>query len=130
MTIRLNKWLLGAVAVLILILIGAGFAGFQLSRRSALPATAAQPAVQTQSQVADVAQASQPTPARMTSNGFPLLTPAEVNTLRLQPDVLVIDVRGDFVWAREHVPGAISFPEDQAEQRWNELPQDKLIVAY
>lgn len=138
-----NRLLLGIVAILILI--GAGVAGFLLSRQDTVPATAARSADQREGQAQPTSQAANPAPAalqqaqdtaqstaarRTTTNGFPLYAPAEVNALRTQPDVLVIDVRGDLVWASEHVPGAISFPEDQAEQRYDELPRDKLIIAY
>lgn len=128
-----NRLLLGVAAILVLV--GAGVVGFQLSRRSTTPTTApsvAQPETQAQpaSQAANLAPAESTAARRTTVNGFPLYTPVEVNTLRTRPDVLVIDVRSDLAWALEHVPGAISFPEDQAEQRYDELPRDKLIIAY
>lgn len=129
-----SKLLLGVVVTLAFIVVTV--AGLQLGRQdTALPTAQSvarvQPQVQTAPRSIDPSEADeQPTSARTTANGFPLFSPAEVNTLRTQPDVLVIDVRGDPFWASEHVPGAISFPEDQAEQRYDELPRDKLIIAY
>lgn len=128
-----NTLVLGVAVILAFIVVIV--AGFRLGRQNVVPATArsvarVQPQAQPAPRSADPPQAGQASSDRTTTNGFPLLTPAEVNTLRTQPDVLVIDVRGDFAWASEHVPGAISFPEDQAEQRYTELPQDKLIIAY
>ncbi|MFQ5812196.1 MAG: rhodanese-like domain-containing protein [Anaerolineae bacterium] len=122
-----SKLILGVAVSLAFIVVAV--AGFRLGQQNTVPATA-QSVAQTQPEVQLAPRSADPPQVRTTPNGFSLLSPAEVNTLRTQPNVLVIDVRGDFVWASEHVPGAISFPEDQAEQRYDELPRDKLIVAY
>lgn len=72
-----------------------------------------------------------PTPTRTTRNGIPLLTASDIKALVDQhADVLIIDVRTDLAYATGHVPGAVHFPEDQAETRYTELPRDKPIVAY
>ena len=126
MTIQ-NKLVLGVAISLALIVVAV--AGFRLGQQNTAPTTA-QSVARVQPQVQPAPRLADPPQARTTSNGFPLLTPAEVNDRREQPNVLVIDVRGDSTWASGHVPGAISFPEDQAEQRYDELPRDKLIIAY
>ncbi|MBF6614103.1 MAG: hypothetical protein IVW55_13335 [Chloroflexi bacterium] len=43
---------------------------------------------------------------------------------------LIIDVRAKSAYDLGHIKGAISFPEADVDARANELPKDKLIVAY
>jgi hypothetical protein len=43
---------------------------------------------------------------------------------------LIIDVRAKEAYDAGHIAGAISFPESDVDTRINELPKDKLIVAY
>ena len=126
MTINVSKLIVGLVAVLILAAVA--IVGFQWGRRTPA-ANVVAPDTRPQAP-SNPAAAAPATARRTTRNGIPLLSPAEVNALRTRPDVLIIDVRGDFTWAQGHVPGAISFPEGQAEQRYSELPRDKLIIAY
>ncbi len=45
-------------------------------------------------------------------------------------DVVVIDVRPAVEYAAGHLPGAISVPPDELEQRLAELPADGEVVAY
>lgn len=45
-------------------------------------------------------------------------------------DVLVLDVRPADEYAAGHLPHARSIPVQELEQRLDELPKDKLIVAY
>jgi ArsR family transcriptional regulator len=45
-------------------------------------------------------------------------------------DVTVIDVRSDREYQRDHIPGAVSIPLAELEQRLAELPRDQTIVAY
>lgn len=50
---------------------------------------------------------------------------------RLQAgDVAIVDVRPAEEYAAGHIPGAISIPADELEQRLDELPDDVDIVAY
>jgi len=43
---------------------------------------------------------------------------------------LILDVRSVETYRQGHIKGAISFPLSDADRRVNELPRDKLIVAY
>ncbi len=43
---------------------------------------------------------------------------------------LIIDVRAKSAFDQGHITGAISFPAADVDARANELPKDKLIVAY
>lgn len=84
-------------------------------------------AVPTQAPGADQTQAAAPTvePApRMPLDQFLALydDPAK------RP--LIIDVRAKESYDQGHIAGAISFPESDVDTRINELPKDKLIVAY
>lgn len=45
-------------------------------------------------------------------------------------EVLVLDVRPHEEYKEGHIPGAISIPTRQLEQRMKDLPKDKQIVAY
>lgn len=45
-------------------------------------------------------------------------------------EVVLLDVRPEVEFQAGHLPGAISIPLDELEQRLDELPLDKLIVAY
>lgn len=44
--------------------------------------------------------------------------------------VLLLDVRPEVEFQAGHLPGAVSIPLDELEQRLDELPPGKLIVAY
>ncbi len=43
---------------------------------------------------------------------------------------LILDVRAVDAFDQGHIPGAISFPEADVDARINELPKNRLIVAY
>lgn len=43
---------------------------------------------------------------------------------------LIIDVRTKEIYDQGHIKGSISFPEADVDARVNELPKDKLVVAY
>jgi rhodanese-related sulfurtransferase len=45
-------------------------------------------------------------------------------------EVLLLDVRPEVEFQAGHLPGAVSIPLDELEQRLDELPTGKLIVAY
>ena len=45
-------------------------------------------------------------------------------------EVVLLDVRPEVEFLAGHLPGAVSFPLDELEQRLDELPPGKWIVAY
>ena len=45
-------------------------------------------------------------------------------------EVVLLDVRPEVEFQAGHLPGAVSIPLDELEQRLDELPAGKLIVAY
>ena len=47
-----------------------------------------------------------------------------------QREAVAIDVRGSVPYDLGHIDGAVSMPLGLIAQRFDELPQDKLIVAY
>ncbi len=58
------------------------------------------------------------------------ITAAELRDAMLNHEAVVIDVRGSVPYDLGHIEGATSLPLGLVAQRANELPQDKLIVAY
>jgi rhodanese-related sulfurtransferase len=60
----------------------------------------------------------------------PRVTPAELHALMDKGEAVAIDVRGSVPYELGHIKGAVWLPLGLVEQRFGELPQDKLIVAY
>lgn len=58
------------------------------------------------------------------------LSPEELETRIENDDILVLDVRPEEEYETGHIPGARSIPIDQLEERLDELPEEKEIVAY
>jgi len=58
------------------------------------------------------------------------ITPAELQAKLEKNEAVVIDVRGSVPYDLGHIDGAISMPLGLIAKRFDELPQDKLIVAY
>jgi rhodanese-related sulfurtransferase len=52
-----------------------------------------------------------------------------VNSLRNNPNVVLIDVREDYEFAAGHIPEATLIPLGQLGSRLNEIPKDKTVVA-
>ena len=50
--------------------------------------------------------------------------------LKAGEDLVVVDVRPSEEYRAAHLPGAVSIPLDELEQRLRELPQERQIVAY
>jgi rhodanese-related sulfurtransferase len=64
------------------------------------------------------------------SLNLPLTIDAKmVNSLRSNPDVVLIDVREDDEFAAGHIPEATLIPLGQLSSRLNEIPKDKTVVA-
>ena len=54
----------------------------------------------------------------------------ELHKLWEKKDVLVIDTRPEPDYKASHIPGAISVPASQVASKLEELPRNKMIVAY
>ncbi|HEU4887964.1 MAG TPA: rhodanese-like domain-containing protein [Thermoanaerobaculia bacterium] len=60
----------------------------------------------------------------------PRVTPAELQALMAKGEAIAMDVRGSVPYELGHIKGAVWLPLGLVSQRFGELPQDKLIVAY
>lgn len=58
------------------------------------------------------------------------ITAADLRIRLTRGDVLLLDARPRLEYAAGHLPDAISIPVDELPGRLDELPSDKLIVAY
>ncbi|ROZ89094.1 rhodanese-like domain-containing protein [Gordonia sp. OPL2] len=59
----------------------------------------------------------------------PAVTATEALELHRQGAV-ILDVRRDFEWRRNHIPGSIHIPLEQLPSRCDELPDDALIITF
>ncbi len=58
------------------------------------------------------------------------ITVAELHHLYEKNNVLIFDTRADTAYKDEHIKGSISIPTGTVLARVDELPRDKMIVAY
>ena len=58
------------------------------------------------------------------------VTADELEERRTRDDLTVLDVRPAAEFAAGHIPGARSIPVDELEERLDELPEDRDVVAY
>lgn len=58
------------------------------------------------------------------------ITADELHKLWDKKDVLIIDTRGEPDYKASHIPGAISVPANEVVTKLEELPRNKMIVAY
>ena len=58
------------------------------------------------------------------------ITAEELHKLWEKTDVLIIDTRAEAAYKDEHIKGAISVPSNDVGNRIDELPHNKMIVAY
>lgn len=61
---------------------------------------------------------------------FTQVVPEQLGALQNEDKVLLLDVRPHLEYLTNHLPGAVSIPLDDLEDRLDELPHDKTIVAY
>src|SRR5438128_11723791 len=75
-----------------------------------------------------------PPPAQTTQSPAPdnarRITAEELHKLWEKKDVLIIDTRAEAAYKDEHIKGAISVPSNDVGNRIDELPRNKMIVAY
>jgi rhodanese-related sulfurtransferase len=66
-----------------------------------------------------------------TVDEVPRITVRELNSrLDAGHDVTVVDTRAPANYDEEHLPGALSIPLSEIEERGSELPRTGLIVLY
>lgn len=58
------------------------------------------------------------------------ITAEEVHKLWEKNEVVIIDTRAEPAYRQEHIKGSISMPTGTVLQRIDELPKNKMIVAY
>jgi 3-mercaptopyruvate sulfurtransferase SseA len=58
------------------------------------------------------------------------ITAEELHKLWEKNDVLIIDTRSEAAYKDEHIKGSISVPSGDVATRIDELPRNKMIVAY
>ena len=56
------------------------------------------------------------------------LQPSDVNSLRENPDVVVIDVREQYEYDEGHIPGVTLIPLGSVPNRLDEIPTDKEVI--
>ncbi len=56
------------------------------------------------------------------------LQPSDINSLRENPDVVVIDVREQYEYDEGHIPGVTLIPLGSIPNRLDEIPTDKEVV--
>jgi 3-mercaptopyruvate sulfurtransferase SseA len=69
-------------------------------------------------------------PASPPADNARRITVAELHDLWQKGDVLVIDTRAESAYKDEHIKGSISMPTGTVLGRIDELPRNKMIVAY
>jgi predicted sulfurtransferase len=73
--------------------------------------------------------AQTPSPAPPT-DGARRISVKELHDLYEKGNVLIIDTRAESAYKDEHIKGSISMPTGTVLARVDELPRDKMIVAY
>jgi 3-mercaptopyruvate sulfurtransferase SseA len=58
------------------------------------------------------------------------ITAADLHDLYQKGNVVIIDTRAESAYKDEHIKGSISMPTGTVLARIDELPRDKMIVAY
>lgn len=73
-----------------------------------------------------------PTPKTLPppSDNAPRIKADELHDLWTKGDVMIIDTRAEAAYKDEHIKGSISMPSGTVLGRIEELPKNKMIVAY
>ncbi len=71
-----------------------------------------------------------PTPKVNPADEARRITAEELHKLWDKKDVLIIDTRGEPDFKAGHIPGAVSVPANEVAAKIDELPRNKMIVAY
>ncbi|MFN4046258.1 MAG: rhodanese-like domain-containing protein [Acidilobaceae archaeon] len=62
--------------------------------------------------------------------GYKEIWEAEEVAKLMSEGALVIDVRAEQAYQKEHIPGAINIPLAKIEEAMKDIPKDKTIVVY
>ncbi|HEY3131995.1 MAG TPA: rhodanese-like domain-containing protein [Acidobacteriota bacterium] len=60
----------------------------------------------------------------------PRISLKDFNHLKKTGKTVILDVRSLDSYKAAHIPGAISMPLSDLQQRWKELPRNKSIITY
>ena len=67
----------------------------------------------------------------MSAEQIPRIAPQQIKALRQQDaDLVIVDTRGPVMFNEHRVPGAISVPKDELEQRYQVLTPAQELVFY
>lgn len=124
----MNRWL-QMVSLIVLVALLAGCSGSDPRvERAGASGTARPTETQTSSATSAVPSA---TPATVRSSAdVQRITPAEAKALLDAGQAVLYDARSAESYASQHAAGAISFPEEDVEARFGELPTDKTLIFY
>jgi len=75
-------------------------------------------------------QKTQLAPETTYADGARRITIPELEELMKNKEVLVLDVRNQAMYDSGHIPGSRLIPAGEILNHVNELPRDKMIVAY
>ena len=70
------------------------------------------------------------TPETVYPDGAPRVTTAELDTMMKEGKAYVVDVRSQDSYDMGHIPGSKLIPAGEILNHVNELPHDKMIIAY
>lgn len=71
-----------------------------------------------------------PSPSQPNRASVPRVDVGPAWDLAKSGEALLVDVRAQGVYERQHIAGAISLPLDEVAQRYAELPTDRLLIFY
>jgi 3-mercaptopyruvate sulfurtransferase SseA len=68
--------------------------------------------------------------ANVPGDGVRRITTVDLKSMMDKGEAVVIDVRGDAAWESGHIRGSRHVPTDKILSEAENLPRDKMIVAY
>ena len=69
-------------------------------------------------------------PLPVASDQVPRISLAEAKAVFDRGEAVIVDVRPADAYRQEHIKGSINIPNSDTVARLNELPKNKLIIAY
>ena len=77
-----------------------------------------------------VASEVKPSPPAVPNDGVRRLTPQELRDAVARGEAVVLDVRPETQYKADHIKGTLWIPDNEINNRFQELPRGKLIVTY